>query len=82
MHATVHFSRHTGELRAQTRELGERNDKIDVGFSCGQPIDIERLRPGRRHGARIIGIEGAQVKILLTPKPLFRRTISLHRFLL
>jgi len=77
MHTPLHLSRHIGELRAQTGELGERNGKINVGFSFGQPIDIEpnlgqRLRPGRRHGARIIGIEGAQVKILLTPKPLFR----------
>jgi septum formation protein len=72
MHTPMHLSRHVGELRAQTGELSERNGKIDVGFSFREPIDIERLRPGRRHGARIIGIEGAQVKILLTPKPLFR----------
>ena len=77
MHTPMDLSRHVGELRAQTGELGERNGKIDVGFGFREPIDIEpgmgqRLRPGRRHGARIIGIEGAQVKILLTPKPLFR----------
>ena len=72
MHTPMHLSRHVGELRAQTGKLGERNGKINVGFGFREPIDIERLRPGRRHGARIIGIEGAQVKILLTPKPLFR----------
>jgi septum formation protein len=72
MHTPMHLSRHIGELRTQTGKLGERNGEIDVGFSFGEPIDVERLRPGRRHGARIIGIEGAQVKILLTPKPLFR----------
>ena len=77
MHTPLHLSRHIGELRAQTGKLGERNGEVDVGLSFGEPIDIEpnmgqRLRPGGRHGARIIGIEGAQVKILLTPKPLFR----------
>jgi septum formation protein len=72
MHTPMHLSRHVGELRTQTGKLGERNGKIDVGFGFGEPIDIERLRPGRRHGARIIGIEGVQVKILLPPKPLFR----------
>jgi septum formation protein len=72
MHTPMDLSRHLGELRTQTGELGERNGEINVGFGFGEPIDIERLRPGRRHGARIIGIEGAQVKILLPPKPLFR----------
>jgi septum formation protein len=72
MHTPMHLSRHIGELRAQTGKLGERNGEINVGFGFREPIDIERLRPGRRHGARIIGIRGVQVKILLPPKPLFR----------
>ena len=63
LHVAMHAPLHTRKPRAQSRELGKRNRKVDAGLGFGQPVDIERLRPGRRHGARIIGIASSQVKV-------------------
>ena len=59
MHASRDAAAHIRSLRAQARQLGERDSKVDFGSAIGQPVDLERTRPGRRHGARIIGIGSA-----------------------
>ena len=61
---------------AQASQLLERHGEVDVGCTIGQAVDLERLRPGRRHGARIIGIGSPQVKADLPCNPLFREDDS------
>ena len=90
MCASLHAAAETRAQRAQSGELRKRERKIDISSAVGQPVDIERLRPGRQlapreiardpfgerapirktrhfpgtpHGARIIGIDLAQVKV-------------------
>src|SRR5207253_1966956 len=69
--APVHAAGHARKLGAQAGKLGERDSKVDVGSAVSQPVHFERPRPGRRHGARIIGSDSSQVKIRLGAKPLF-----------
>src|SRR5439155_21495540 len=63
--APVYAARHARARRAQSAELGERDSKVDVGSTFGQPLNLERSRPGRQltlreiPGATIPPREGA-----------------------
>ena len=73
MRAAAHLPANARRQRAQTGQFGERDSKVDVGSAIGQPVDFEWTRPGRRHGARIIGSDPFQVKVGFGAKPLFSR---------
>lgn len=59
-----------GERTHQSIQLCERQSNAMRFARRRQPIDIDRQRPGRRHGARMIGVASERVKITF-PKLLF-----------
>jgi septum formation protein len=73
MRTPAHLAANARGQRAQAGQFGERDSKVDVGSAIGQPVDFEWTRPGRRHGARIIGSDPFQVKVGFGAKPLFSR---------
>jgi hypothetical protein len=44
--------------------LIQRDLEGDFGVPVGQPVDIAQLRPRLRHGARMIGTDPFQVKVM------------------
>jgi len=55
----------------QTRQILKRDVELERDRPAGNSLYIERLGPGRWHGARIIGIRFGQVKVRWVIKSLF-----------
>lgn len=60
-----------GKFAGQTGKHVEGSVEIDTLSGVGEPLDINRARPVRRHGARIIGATAGRVKAGISPKLLF-----------
>ncbi len=67
--AETHPPRHAAirarELRPKSWKIGDRDREVDADSPVGQRVDVTRLRPVLRHGARMIGSDSSQVKALV-----------------